>query len=165
MDPPGTVTIKIYSRDNLYNIVSKYAFEHGNTKDKLASGIAQYNGSGSLNTTYVDNYEESCWDDWSEDVTKYSEESTMDDSTIKVQLLPRKFANNACLVKLLIKLYYHLAADFDEELTYKGHVVKVVFKDSVMTETEHDEEHIAVRYIFSLYHLFKRMEIDFLNIA
>ncbi|KAI8642945.1 P-loop containing nucleoside triphosphate hydrolase protein [Parasitella parasitica] len=123
VDPPGYVTIKIYSTDNLYNIVSKYAFEHGNTKDKLASGIAQYNGNGSLNTTYVDNYEQSCWDEW-DDVTNYSEESSMDESTIKVQLLP--------------------PADFDEELTYKGHIVKVVFKDAIITETERDEEHIAV---------------------
>ncbi|KAK4514096.1 putative NRPS-like protein biosynthetic cluster [Mucor velutinosus] len=122
-DPPGYVTIKIYSSDNLYNIVSKYAFEHGNTKDKLSSGIAMYNGNGSMNTTYVDNYEEACWDEW-DDVTNYSEASSMDDSTIKVQLLP--------------------PADFDEELNYKGHVVKVVFKDAVMNENERDEEHIAV---------------------
>jgi hypothetical protein len=67
--------------------------------------------------------------------------------------------------QVLTEFYCHLAADFDEELTYKGHVVKVVFKDSVMTETERDEEHIAVRYIFNLYHLFKRIKIDFLNIA
>lgn len=42
-----------------------------------------------MNSTYVDNYEESCWDEW-DDVTNYSESSSMDDSTIKVQLLPRE---------------------------------------------------------------------------
>lgn len=41
----------------------------------------------------------------------------------------------------------NVAADFDEELNYKGHVVKVVFKDAVMNENERDEEHIAVRYL------------------
>lgn len=41
----------------------------------------------------------------------------------------------------------NVAADFDEELNYKGHVVKVVFKDAVINENERDEEHIAVRYL------------------
>jgi hypothetical protein len=38
-----------------------------------------------------------------------------------------------------------IASAFDEELVYKGHIIKIEFKDAVRNDDERDDVHIAVR--------------------
>lgn len=82
--PPGTVSIRIFATDSLYDTISRYAYEHGSAKDKLNTGVAKYNSGSSQNYTCVDDY----------DYDYYSDEDECDDDSseaIRVQLAPRKF--------------------------------------------------------------------------
>ncbi|KAI9468962.1 MAG: P-loop containing nucleoside triphosphate hydrolase protein [Benjaminiella poitrasii] len=123
--PAGMVFIKIYSTDDLYNTVSKYVFEHGSTKNNLQKGVAQYSNFGVVNTTSIDDY---VCDDWSDYGTEDYGSTQTEDSAMKVHLLAPEQNN--------------------EELTYKGHKIKVEFistaKANEKTNAMHEPEHIIV---------------------
>lgn len=82
----NTVSVRIFSSNSLYNNISRYVFEHGPSRGKLTSGVAEYKGSGCGNYTSTDFYEDD--EDW------VSEGSTLQSESedLKVQLLPRKYS-------------------------------------------------------------------------
>lgn len=85
-----TVSVKIFSSNTLYNNISKYIFEHGPSRGRLTTGVAEY-GSGCGNYTSTDFY-----DDDDDLISQFSgstvKTDATDDSGIKVNLLPRKFS-------------------------------------------------------------------------
>lgn len=98
-----TVSIKIFSSNTLYSNISKYVFEHGPSRGKLATGVAEYGGSGVRNYTDTDYYDdddgfydyESCDGSWS---SGQSNDSSASDDSLKVQLLPRKLQTSQLLL-------------------------------------------------------------------
>jgi hypothetical protein len=83
------VTVKVYSTDNLYDIISKYAYEHGSNRDNLTTGVAQY--ADVYNANSVDEYDDDWYSDSWSDSTNPSDKS--DEAPVRVQLKPRKFTN------------------------------------------------------------------------
>lgn len=76
--------MRIFSTNSLYNNISRYVFEHGPSRGKLSTGVAEYRGSSCGNYTSTDFYEND--DDWNLEKSSLSS----DDDDLKVQLLPRK---------------------------------------------------------------------------
>jgi hypothetical protein len=138
--PPGTVAVKIYATDNLYDIVSKYAYEHGSTRENLTIGIAQY--ADVYNANSVDEYDE----DWYGDEWYDSATSSIDseDAPVRVQLRPRKFLLMVVSIPCILTIIF-IASTFDEELTYKGHKIRIEFKEYSATESQSEPQHIQVR--------------------
>jgi RNA recognition motif-containing protein len=91
-----TVSIRIFSSNTLYSNISSYVFDHGPSRGKLATGVAEYYGSGSRNCTSTDFYDEDNFydyqgdDDGSWDSGHSNSSSSSDSDSLKVTLLPRK---------------------------------------------------------------------------
>lgn len=85
VQPPGTICIKIYSDDELYRIISKYAFQYSKNKRTFIEGIAQYYAYNEPITTCVDEYDD--WKDYYVDEKKWAQ---IEEAEYKVKLKPRK---------------------------------------------------------------------------
>lgn len=87
VQPAGTVCIKIYNDDELYRIISKYAFQYSKNKRTFVEGIAEYYSYNESISTCVHEYE-----DWK---TYYEEDekkcAQVEEQEYKVKLKPRKF--------------------------------------------------------------------------
>jgi uncharacterized Fe-S cluster-containing radical SAM superfamily enzyme len=86
VQPPGIVCIKIYNDDDLYRIISKYAFQFSKNKRTFVEGIAEYYSYQEAICTCVDEY-----DNWKEyyndDVERIAR---VEEGDCKVKLKPRK---------------------------------------------------------------------------
>jgi hypothetical protein len=88
VQPHGTVTIKIYPRDNLYTIVAKYIYKHGSKKDSMTCSVAQYSDIFDASAICDPLYE---WYDSSFDIDNEDDEDTDEAETARVHIKPRKY--------------------------------------------------------------------------
>ncbi|RCI05641.1 hypothetical protein CU098_000021, partial [Rhizopus stolonifer] len=119
--PAGTISLKIYSTDTLYQCISQYVFDHGTARKDLQTGVAQYAEVSDRVATEVDDYDYDNDSQWC-DHTNYSEFN--DPDLAKVRLIP--------------------PSNFDEEIVYKGHLIKIEFKDASNIKGNEDSEHVLV---------------------
>jgi hypothetical protein len=84
VEPAGTVVIRIYPEDQLYDVVGQYAFEHGSNKDNLTTGVAQYSDAFNASEAKEDWYQ----DNWDNEESSRSESDSGDAAKVKIR--PRK---------------------------------------------------------------------------
>lgn len=85
VQPAGTVAIKIYNDDELYRIISKYAFQYSKNKRTFVEGIAEYYNYNESISTCVNEY-----DDWKEYYSDEKRCAQIEEGEYKVKLKPRK---------------------------------------------------------------------------